>query len=501
MCALLESLADNKYVLGRRYAEWCTGAPMLESAVAAAAMAQDELGHARSFYPLLRGFGGRDLPQMEEQGWQERPPSAMACLDAALRRPGRTSWPPTWWSTRRSPRCSPPPSIRLRAAAPARAQDRPGRSRPRRPRPGLAAPAGARPPPWRASGTTPSPGSASPTTPSSRRSSPPGSSAQSPDQLRATLRTRLEPALRQLPDLGAALLAREVPWSRWDAAARRLPSPRHSVASRARPAASRDRGRTSGSAAPRVRLCDTMLARRPARARDRDRRRLGSTSASRPPARSTSPTPAARTPGPPRAAAASSSSAAFSSASLAWLATGGSLSPRALGWLAGALLIAAVGFADDLRSLPVVPRLLAQLLAAILLTVAAVQERDFSLRRCPWRSCTSSSRPTSTTSWTASTASPPPRPSSPALALAIAGRNRRQPAARGHRRAARRGLGRLLRLQSAARALLHGRRRQHVSRLQLRGPEPARQHRRRCGGRLPLEFGLVLLAPFLFDAS
>ena len=47
--ALLSSLADNKYVLGRRYAEWCTGAPMLESAVAAAAMAQDELGHARSF--------------------------------------------------------------------------------------------------------------------------------------------------------------------------------------------------------------------------------------------------------------------------------------------------------------------------------------------------------------------------------------------------------------------------------------------------------------------
>ncbi|HTD76315.1 MAG TPA: Phenylacetic acid catabolic protein, partial [Chloroflexota bacterium] len=56
MFALLSSLADNKYVLGRRYAEWCTGAPMLESAVAAAAMAQDELGHARSFYPLLRGF-------------------------------------------------------------------------------------------------------------------------------------------------------------------------------------------------------------------------------------------------------------------------------------------------------------------------------------------------------------------------------------------------------------------------------------------------------------
>src|SRR5207237_1365785 len=82
MYALLLSLADNKYVLGRRYAEWCTGAPMLESAVAAAAMAQDELGHARSFYPLLRGFpSGRDATQMEEKGWQQRPTSAMRCLD------------------------------------------------------------------------------------------------------------------------------------------------------------------------------------------------------------------------------------------------------------------------------------------------------------------------------------------------------------------------------------------------------------------------------------
>jgi phenylacetate-CoA oxygenase PaaI subunit len=79
---LLVSLADNKYMLGRRYAEWCTGAPLLESAVAAAAMAQDELGHARSFYPLLRGFPeASDAAAMEEEGWQSRPTSPMACLD------------------------------------------------------------------------------------------------------------------------------------------------------------------------------------------------------------------------------------------------------------------------------------------------------------------------------------------------------------------------------------------------------------------------------------
>jgi len=38
---LISRLADNKYFLGRRYAEWCSSAPTLESSVAAAAMAQD----------------------------------------------------------------------------------------------------------------------------------------------------------------------------------------------------------------------------------------------------------------------------------------------------------------------------------------------------------------------------------------------------------------------------------------------------------------------------
>lgn len=53
---LLLQLADNKYVLGKRYAEWTNSAPLLEAAVAAAAMTQDELGHARSIYPLFRTF-------------------------------------------------------------------------------------------------------------------------------------------------------------------------------------------------------------------------------------------------------------------------------------------------------------------------------------------------------------------------------------------------------------------------------------------------------------
>jgi 1,2-phenylacetyl-CoA epoxidase catalytic subunit len=74
---LVASLADNKAALGRRYAEWAVSAPTLESAVAAAAMAQDELGHSRSTYPVLKqlgvdanedGFGGdKRLALLDEE--------------------------------------------------------------------------------------------------------------------------------------------------------------------------------------------------------------------------------------------------------------------------------------------------------------------------------------------------------------------------------------------------------------------------------------------------
>jgi 1,2-phenylacetyl-CoA epoxidase catalytic subunit len=57
LARVVASLADNKAALGRRYAEWAVSAPTLESAVAAAAMAQDEMGHARSTYPVLKALG------------------------------------------------------------------------------------------------------------------------------------------------------------------------------------------------------------------------------------------------------------------------------------------------------------------------------------------------------------------------------------------------------------------------------------------------------------
>lgn len=57
MVALISSYADNKGALGRRYGEWAVSAPTVEAAVAAAAMAQDELGHARSTNPVLAKLG------------------------------------------------------------------------------------------------------------------------------------------------------------------------------------------------------------------------------------------------------------------------------------------------------------------------------------------------------------------------------------------------------------------------------------------------------------
>ncbi len=57
LAALLLSLADNKRILGMRYAEWLLGAPTLEAGIACSAMAQDEWGHSRILYAMLKDFG------------------------------------------------------------------------------------------------------------------------------------------------------------------------------------------------------------------------------------------------------------------------------------------------------------------------------------------------------------------------------------------------------------------------------------------------------------
>jgi phenylacetate-CoA oxygenase PaaI subunit len=52
------ALADTKHRIGIRTSEWVNGGPALEAAVAASAMTQDELGHARSLYAILKEFPG-----------------------------------------------------------------------------------------------------------------------------------------------------------------------------------------------------------------------------------------------------------------------------------------------------------------------------------------------------------------------------------------------------------------------------------------------------------
>jgi phenylacetate-CoA oxygenase PaaI subunit len=54
---LVLSLADNKQLLGLRYAEWAVRAPSLEADIAAAAMGLDDLGHSRVLYGCLDPLG------------------------------------------------------------------------------------------------------------------------------------------------------------------------------------------------------------------------------------------------------------------------------------------------------------------------------------------------------------------------------------------------------------------------------------------------------------
>jgi ring-1,2-phenylacetyl-CoA epoxidase subunit PaaC len=77
---LVLALADNKRLLGIRYADWMLGAPTLETGIAAASMAQDEWGHARLTYALLSDFGA-DPKHLEHEREAEAYHS-MEVLDA-----------------------------------------------------------------------------------------------------------------------------------------------------------------------------------------------------------------------------------------------------------------------------------------------------------------------------------------------------------------------------------------------------------------------------------
>ena len=72
---LVLSLADNKQLLGLRYAEWATRAPSLEADIAAAAMGLDDLGHSRVLYGCLEPLG--EDPRGPDR---ERDPASLRAL-------------------------------------------------------------------------------------------------------------------------------------------------------------------------------------------------------------------------------------------------------------------------------------------------------------------------------------------------------------------------------------------------------------------------------------
>jgi ring-1,2-phenylacetyl-CoA epoxidase subunit PaaC len=57
LAGIVLALADNKQLLGLRYAEWATRSPSLEADIAAAAMGLDDLGHSRVLYGCLEPLG------------------------------------------------------------------------------------------------------------------------------------------------------------------------------------------------------------------------------------------------------------------------------------------------------------------------------------------------------------------------------------------------------------------------------------------------------------
>lgn len=83
---LILVLADTKRLLGTRYAEWILGAPELEAGIACASMAQDEWGHARLLYALLKDFGddtdriehGREAAEYRSMEVLDREPQSWA---------------------------------------------------------------------------------------------------------------------------------------------------------------------------------------------------------------------------------------------------------------------------------------------------------------------------------------------------------------------------------------------------------------------------------------
>ncbi len=83
---LILALADSKRIIGILYADWVLGAPELEANIATSSISQDEWGHSRLLYALLRDFG-EDPERLEHS----REPSEYCNVEALDQR--LATWP------------------------------------------------------------------------------------------------------------------------------------------------------------------------------------------------------------------------------------------------------------------------------------------------------------------------------------------------------------------------------------------------------------------------
>lgn len=74
------SLADSKRILGIRYSDWILGAPSIEAGIAASSMCQDEWGHARLLYAMLKDLGADPAAVEHERSAEEY--ASVDALDA-----------------------------------------------------------------------------------------------------------------------------------------------------------------------------------------------------------------------------------------------------------------------------------------------------------------------------------------------------------------------------------------------------------------------------------
>ena len=78
---LIVTLADSKRLMGIRYSDWVLGAPSIETGVSTSSMAQDEWGHARLLYAMLKELGLDPEPYEYDRAGDRY--ASLAALDEA----------------------------------------------------------------------------------------------------------------------------------------------------------------------------------------------------------------------------------------------------------------------------------------------------------------------------------------------------------------------------------------------------------------------------------